>query len=126
LRWRCCASFYISREYLKPLHFNNLGKLLLTTSLLWFYFTFAERPDHPGTGTHRQRWIVFWTSIRQNFAPASLDDGGAGRLRNSSVLLSSKKLTSGVPDHYWTANRIVHDIVGMWLERFPSSCGARS
>ncbi|HEX8087511.1 MAG TPA: NrfD/PsrC family molybdoenzyme membrane anchor subunit, partial [Blastocatellia bacterium] len=29
-------------EYLKRLHFNNLGLLLLTMSLLWFYFTFAE------------------------------------------------------------------------------------
>ena len=29
--------------YLKPIHFENLGKLLLTMSLLWFYFTFAER-----------------------------------------------------------------------------------
>src|SRR5207237_10197876 len=30
-------------EYLEPIHFDNLGKLLLTMSLLWFYFTFAER-----------------------------------------------------------------------------------
>jgi Ni/Fe-hydrogenase subunit HybB-like protein len=29
-------------EYLKPIHFNNLGILLLTMCLLWFYFTFAE------------------------------------------------------------------------------------
>ncbi len=25
-------------EYLKPIHFENLGKLLLTMSLLWFYY----------------------------------------------------------------------------------------
>ena len=29
-------------EYLKPIHFNNLGILLLTMCLLWAYFTFAE------------------------------------------------------------------------------------
>jgi molybdopterin-containing oxidoreductase family membrane subunit len=29
-------------EYLLPVHFDNLGKLLLTMSCLWFYFTFAE------------------------------------------------------------------------------------
>ena len=29
-------------EYLRPLHFNNLGLLLLTMSMIWFYFTFAE------------------------------------------------------------------------------------
>ena len=29
-------------EYLRPVHFNNLGLLLLTMSLVWFYFTFSE------------------------------------------------------------------------------------
>ena len=29
-------------EYLRPVHFNNLGLLLLTMSLIWFYFTFGE------------------------------------------------------------------------------------
>ena len=30
-------------EYLHPVHFQNLGKLLLLMSLLWAYFVFAER-----------------------------------------------------------------------------------
>src|SRR5882762_7432057 len=30
-------------EYLHPIHFQNLGKLLLLMSLLWGYFVFAER-----------------------------------------------------------------------------------
>ena len=30
-------------EYLHPVHFENLGKLLLLMSLLWAYFVFAER-----------------------------------------------------------------------------------
>src|ERR1700730_14823036 len=30
-------------EYLRPVHFQNLGKLLLLMSLLWAYFVFAER-----------------------------------------------------------------------------------
>jgi molybdopterin-containing oxidoreductase family membrane subunit len=30
-------------EYLHPIHFQNLGKLLLMMSLLWGYFVFAER-----------------------------------------------------------------------------------
>ena len=29
--------------YLHPVHFENLGKLLLMMSLLWAYFVFAER-----------------------------------------------------------------------------------
>src|SRR4030042_2941356 len=33
---------YHLEEYFKPIHFNNMGLLLLTMALLWFYFTFAE------------------------------------------------------------------------------------
>jgi Ni/Fe-hydrogenase subunit HybB-like protein len=33
---------YGLEAYLKPLHFENLGKLLLVMACLWFYFTFAE------------------------------------------------------------------------------------
>ena len=29
--------------YLHPVHFQNLGKLLLMMSLLWAYFVFTER-----------------------------------------------------------------------------------
>ncbi len=29
-------------EYLHPIHFENLGKLLLAMSLLWGYFVFTE------------------------------------------------------------------------------------
>src|SRR5216117_423694 len=35
--------FLHREEYLHPVHFENLGKLLLMMSLLWGYFTFAER-----------------------------------------------------------------------------------
>ncbi|MBI3990566.1 MAG: polysulfide reductase NrfD, partial [Candidatus Omnitrophica bacterium] len=34
--------FYHLEDYLKPIHFNNLGILLFVMTLLWFYFTFAE------------------------------------------------------------------------------------
>ncbi len=33
---------YGLEAYLKPIHFNNLGLLLLVMACLWFYFTFAE------------------------------------------------------------------------------------
>ncbi|MDR3668838.1 MAG: polysulfide reductase NrfD [Ignavibacteriaceae bacterium] len=33
---------YHFEDYLKDIHFNYLGTLLLVMSLLWFYFTFAE------------------------------------------------------------------------------------
>jgi molybdopterin-containing oxidoreductase family membrane subunit len=55
-------------EYLLPLHFENLGKLLLTMSLLWFYFTFAERLT-TWYGNASSEMAVFWMTIRQQFAP---------------------------------------------------------
>src|SRR4051812_19180869 len=51
-------------EYLKPIHFDNLGKLLLTMSLLWFYFTFAERMT-TWYGNTPSEMTVFWSGIRQ-------------------------------------------------------------
>ncbi|MFQ5663296.1 MAG: NrfD/PsrC family molybdoenzyme membrane anchor subunit, partial [Terriglobia bacterium] len=33
---------YNLQNYLKPIHFNHLGTLLLVFAFLWFYFTFAE------------------------------------------------------------------------------------
>jgi Ni/Fe-hydrogenase subunit HybB-like protein len=33
---------YKLEGFIKPIHFNNLGILLLTMNALWFYFTFAE------------------------------------------------------------------------------------
>jgi molybdopterin-containing oxidoreductase family membrane subunit len=33
---------YHLEDYLQPRHFNNLGLLLFTMTLLWFYFTLAE------------------------------------------------------------------------------------
>lgn len=33
---------YALERYLQPIHFNNLGLLMLVMACLWFYFTFAE------------------------------------------------------------------------------------
>ena len=33
---------YHLEAYFKDVHFNNMGLLLLVTTVLWFYFTFAE------------------------------------------------------------------------------------
>ena len=62
-------------EYLQPIHFENLGKLLLTMSLLWFYFTFAERLT-TWYGNDPSEMAVFWASIRQQLRAAVLDHGG--------------------------------------------------
>jgi molybdopterin-containing oxidoreductase family membrane subunit len=99
-------------EYLKPLHFNNLGKLLLTTSLLWFYFTFAERLT-TWYGNTPSEMDVFWTSIRQNFSPVFW----AMVVCNFVIpvpILSIKRFRTIMG----TAIASSTIIIGMWLERF--------
>ena len=55
-------------DYLRPLHFENLGKLMLVMALLWGYFVFNERlVTYYGNGPHEM--AVFWQTQRLSFAP---------------------------------------------------------
>ena len=51
------------RDYLTPECFDNLGKLLLLMSLLWFYFIFAERLT-TWYGNARSEIAVLWLTQR--------------------------------------------------------------
>src|SRR5262249_32428109 len=54
--------------YLKPVHFNNLGLLLLTMSLLWFYFTFSEYlTGYYGNDPAEMR--IFWSKVNGPYSP---------------------------------------------------------
>ena len=55
-------------EYLQPVHFENLGKLLLTMSLLWGYFVFAERLT-VWYGNDVAEMNAFWATQKGTFAP---------------------------------------------------------
>jgi Ni/Fe-hydrogenase subunit HybB-like protein len=99
-------------EYLKPLHFDNLGKLLLVMSLLWIYFIFAERltvwygnqPSEMAAFWAMQRGkfaVLFWTMVTCNFLIPF-------------PILAIKKLRT-ITGTVIAASTIV---VGMWLERF--------
>src|SRR6266513_6413386 len=55
-------------EYLHPVHFQNLGKLLLLMCLLWGYFVFAERLT-VWYGNESSEMAVFWATQQQKFAP---------------------------------------------------------
>jgi molybdopterin-containing oxidoreductase family membrane subunit len=56
---------YHLEDYLQPIHFNNLGLLLLTMTLLWFYFTFAEYlTTLYGGGV--EELAVFWAKVSGN------------------------------------------------------------
>ena len=54
--------------YLHPVHFENLGKLLLLMSLLWAYFVFAERLT-VWYGNEHSEMAVFWATQRGAYAP---------------------------------------------------------
>src|SRR5678816_2148470 len=99
-------------RYLLPLHFQNLGKLLLTMSLLWGYFVFNERlVSWYGNSPHEMNafWLtqsgayspLFWAMVFFNFVlPFPLLAIRRVRSISSTVIASC-----GI-------------IVGMWLERF--------
>ena len=55
-------------DYLHPVHFQNLGKLMLVMALLWGYFVFNERlVTYYGNGPSEM--AVFWRTQRESFAP---------------------------------------------------------
>src|SRR6266850_1362634 len=56
------------QDYLHPVHFENLGKLLLLMSLLWTYFVFAERLT-TWYGNEASEMAVFNVTQRGSFAP---------------------------------------------------------
>ncbi len=55
-------------EYLKKVHFNNLGLLLLVMCLLWFYFTVSEFLT-TFYGSEPAHMDIFWMKINGPFAP---------------------------------------------------------
>ncbi len=100
------------QDYLQPLHFQNLGKLLLVMALLWGYFVFNERLV-TYYGNEPSEMAVFWQTQREDFAPLywtmvvcnfvlPLVLMGIRRFRTITGCVIA---SLGV-------------IVGMWLERF--------
>jgi molybdopterin-containing oxidoreductase family membrane subunit len=98
--------------YLRPVHFDNLGKLLLLMSLLWFYFTVAEnltvwygnKTEEMAVFGERTRGryaFWFWTMVACNFVIPF-------------VLLGIKRLRS-IRTSVISAVAV---LFGMWLERY--------
>jgi len=55
-------------KYLQPLHFHNLGKLMLAMSLLWGYFVFNERlVTWYGNTTHEM--AALWSTQMGRYSP---------------------------------------------------------
>ncbi|HET9218782.1 MAG TPA: NrfD/PsrC family molybdoenzyme membrane anchor subunit [Terriglobia bacterium] len=99
-------------SYLLPLHFQNLGKLLLLMSLLWGYFVFNERLT-AWYGNIPHEMNVFWSTQTGEYAPLFW----TMVLCNFVIpfpLLAIRRLRS-VTTAVLASCCVV---VGMWLERF--------
>ncbi len=103
---------YHLEEYLKPIHFNHLGVLLLVMTLLWLYFTFAEHlTSYYGAEPAHMR--VFWTKVTGRYAPEFWAMVVCCFIIPFSLL--SRRRTRTITG---TVIASVAVIIGMWLERF--------
>jgi Ni/Fe-hydrogenase subunit HybB-like protein len=98
--------------YLEPVHFENLGKLLLMMSLLWTYFVFNERLT-VWYGNEPSEMAVFWATQRGRFAPLYWTMVVCNFVI-PFVILSLRKLRT-ITGCVITS---VSVLIGMWLERF--------
>lgn len=99
-------------EYLLPLHFENLGKLLLVMSLLWFYFVASERLT-TWYGNELSDMPIFWLVSRGSFSPAFWTMVICNFVIPFPILAIKKLRTiTGC------VIASIAVVVGMWLERF--------
>ncbi len=99
-------------EFLHPVHFENLGKLLLMMSLLWGYFVFAERLT-TYYGNEPSEMAVFWATQRGAFAPLYWTMVVCNFVIPLPILsLRRLRTITGCVIASCTV------LVGMWLERF--------
>jgi Ni/Fe-hydrogenase subunit HybB-like protein len=99
-------------EYLHPVHFQNLGKLLLLMSLLWGYFTFVERLT-TWYGNSSAEMAVFWQTQTGAYAPLFWTMVFCNFVIPFPILAIKKFRT--ISGCVIASSTIV---VGMWLERF--------
>ncbi len=99
-------------EYLKPIHFNYLGVLLLTMCLLWFYFTFAEYLT-TFYGAEPEHMEVFYAKLGGEFTPFFIVMIVTCFII-PFIFLAPRKLRT-------ITGTVIASIsinIGMWLERF--------
>jgi Ni/Fe-hydrogenase subunit HybB-like protein len=99
-------------QYLHPIHFENLGKLLLVMALLWGYFVFNERLVIY-YGNEPSEMAVFWRTQRESFAPLYWTMV-AGNFVLPLIVMGIKRFRTITG----CVIASIGVIVGMWLERF--------
>src|SRR6185312_6489816 len=99
-------------DYLHPVHFQNLGKLLLLMSLLWAYFVFAERLT-VWYGNESAEVAVLRVTQKGSFAPLYWTMVVVNFVIPVTILSLRKlrTITGCVIASFGV-------LVGMWLERF--------
>jgi Ni/Fe-hydrogenase subunit HybB-like protein len=99
-------------DYLLRIHFENLGKLLLVMSLLWFYFVFAERLTI-WYGNDPSEMTVFWVTQTGSFSPLFWLMVVCNFVIPFPILAIKKLRTiTGC------VIASIGVVIGMWLERF--------
>jgi len=98
-------------DYLKPIHFNYLGLLLLTMTAFWFYFTLAEYLTTGYVGL-LEEWHVFEAKMTGDFATPFWIMVGCMTVA-FFILLLGRKWPIGA-----TVVASAMIVVGMWLERY--------
>ena len=103
---------YHLEDYLRPVHFNNLGVLLLVMTLLWFYFTFTEylTTFYGGEPIHM---AIFWNKFTGRFAPYFWGMFLFCFIIPLPILSLNKTRTP-----FGTLIASISVIIGMWLERY--------
>ncbi len=109
--------YFIRRSYglenfLKPVHFNNLGLLLLVMSALWFYFTFTENLT-AFYGADPAHLSVFWSKFTGTYAPYFWVMVVCCFV--IPMIILSNRRTRTVKGTLYASVAVV---IGMWLERF--------
>jgi molybdopterin-containing oxidoreductase family membrane subunit len=104
---------YGLEAYLKPIHFNNLGLLLLVFALLWFYFTFAEFLT-TYYGSDPSHMAVFMKKVSGPFAPYFWTMFATCFVIPVTLLVNRRTRSS-------VTGCVIASIsveIGMWLERY--------
>ena len=99
-------------DYLLPIHFENLGKLLLVMSLLWFYFVVSERLT-TWYGNVGADMAAYWLTQTGSYSPLFWTMVICNFIIPFPILAIKKTRT--------IAGCVIASIgvvIGMWLERF--------
>jgi len=107
IRWA-----YHLEGYLKRVHFNYLGILLLVMTLLWFYFTFSEYLT-TWYGADPIHMTVWWSKISGSYARVFWTMVTCCFVIPFAILCREKTRTV-----VGTVIASISITIGMWLERF--------